>query len=89
MHAHPLPLYLPLRTKLRCPPAERADTLPLLLLYPYLYSVGTTLDNELATGRKEVMRRISLLTPNDQDQPLHVYQLIDAGMQGVGVTVSA
>ncbi len=41
VHAHPLSLYLPSRTKL-CTvyaPAERADTLLLFLLYPYMYSV--------------------------------------------------
>ncbi len=40
-HVHPLSLFLPLRTKLWCmhAPAERAGTLPLSLLYPYMYSV--------------------------------------------------
>ncbi len=41
MHSHPLSLYLPSRTKLWCmhAPAERAGTLPLSLLYPYVYSM--------------------------------------------------
>jgi hypothetical protein len=38
VHAHPLSLYLPSRTKLF--PAERADILSIFLLYPYMYSVG-------------------------------------------------
>jgi hypothetical protein len=41
VHAHPLSLYQPLRTKLYAP-AERADTLPLFLTYPYIYPVQHT-----------------------------------------------
>jgi hypothetical protein len=39
--SHPLSLYLPSRTYkvVVYTPAERADTLPLFLLYPYMYSV--------------------------------------------------
>jgi hypothetical protein len=37
VHAHPLSLYLPSRTKLQFyAVAERADTLPLFHLYPYV-----------------------------------------------------
>jgi hypothetical protein len=45
----PLSLYLPSRAKLLrtvYTPAERADTLPLFLLYPYMYSVGRTQPNQ-------------------------------------------
>jgi hypothetical protein len=43
VHAHP-PFTLPSRTKLWCTlhAAERADTLPLFLLHPYMYSVIKT-----------------------------------------------
>jgi hypothetical protein len=42
VHAYPISLYLPSRTNycsILYAPAEKADTLPLFLLYPYVYSV--------------------------------------------------
>ncbi len=44
MHAHPLSLYLPSRTKLWCTLQLRGQIhIPLFLLYPYMYSVPTTI----------------------------------------------
>ncbi len=45
MHAHPVSLYLPSPITYKVveyvyAPAERAETLPLFLLYAYMYSVG-------------------------------------------------
>jgi hypothetical protein len=39
VHALPLSLNLPSGEVVVYAPAERADTLPLFLLYPYMYSV--------------------------------------------------
>ncbi len=39
VHALPLSLYLLSRVVVYAP-AERADTLPIFLLYPFMYSVG-------------------------------------------------
>ncbi len=48
VHTHPLSVHLPSRTctVMVYTPAERADSLPLFLFYPYMYSVVQT------TGRR-------------------------------------
>jgi hypothetical protein len=52
MHANTFSLHLPSRTKLWCT-VERADTLPLFLLYPRMYSACTTLQKVWDLLRKK------------------------------------
>jgi hypothetical protein len=51
LNALPLSLYLPSRAKVVVyAPAERAVTLPLFLLYPYMYSVQVTFSHYFCWG---------------------------------------
>ncbi len=54
MHAHPLSLNLPSRPKLWCTPQLRGQTLPLYLLYPYIYSVENTVSYMMQNKYKNV-----------------------------------
>jgi hypothetical protein len=49
----PLSLYLASRTKLLCTPAERADTLTLFHLYPYVRCIGTGGNLHVTVGVQE------------------------------------
>ncbi len=63
VHSHLLPLYLPslVQSCIVYAPAERADTLPLFLLYPYIYSVIATTTRIDCAGRHLLMYTMSSL----------------------------
>jgi hypothetical protein len=72
VHAHPLST---IRSKVVVyAPAERADTFPLFLLYPYMYSVGRIIHRTLGPFLWEFMQMITIDIQDQSKDQLRVIQ---------------